>query len=87
MIKKIKELEKRLKEIANNLDMYQRLKSVPGLGLITATALIASLSNATNFKNGRQLSALLGLVPKQHSSGGKELLLGMSKRGMYTCEP
>lgn len=79
--KKIKELEKRLKEIANNLDMYQKLKAVPGLGLITATALIASLGNVTNFKNGRQLSAWLGLVPKQHSSGGKEKLLGISKRG------
>lgn len=61
--------------------MYQKLKSVPGLGLITATALIASLGNVTNFKNGRQLSAWLGLVPKQHSSGGKEQLLGISKRG------
>lgn len=79
--KKIKSLEKRLKEIANNLDAYQKLKAVPGLGLITATALIASLGNVTNFKNGRQLSAWLGLVPKQHSSGGKEQLLGISKRG------
>jgi len=79
--KKIKDIEKRLKEIANNLNMYQKLKSVPGLGLITATALIASLGNVTNFKNGRQLSAWLGLVPKQHSSGGKEQLLGISKRG------
>jgi transposase len=79
--KKIKELEKRLREIANNLDTYQKLKSIPGIGLITATALIASLGNVTNFKNGRQLSAWLGLVPKQHSSGGKEQLLGISKRG------
>lgn len=79
--KKIKALEKRLKEIANNLDTYQRLKSIPGLGLITSTALIASLGNVTNFKNGRQLSAWLGLVPKQRSSGGKEQLLGISKRG------
>jgi len=81
--KKIKDIEKRLKEIANNLNMYQKLKSVPGLGLITATALIASLGNVTNFKNGRQLSAWLGLVPKQHSSGGKEQLLGISKRGDF----
>ncbi len=79
--KKIKDIEKRLKEIANNLNMYQKLKSVPGLGLITATALIASLGNVTNFKNGRQLSAWLGLVPRQASSGGKEQLLGISKRG------
>lgn len=79
--KKIKELEKRLKIIANGLDKYQQLTAIPGLGLITATALIASIGNAVNFDNGRQLSAWLGLVPRQHSSGGKDKLLGISKRG------
>ena len=49
--------------------------------MITATALIASIGNAVNFDNGRQLSAWLGLVPRQHSSGGKDKLLGISKRG------
>ena len=48
---------------------------------MTATALIASIGDATNFENGRQLSAWLGLVPRQHSSGGKQNLLGISKRG------
>jgi transposase len=79
--KKIKELEKRLKAIAGELDRYQQLTAIPGVGLITATALIATIGNANCFKNGRQLSAWLGLVPKQHSSGGKEKLLGISKRG------
>jgi transposase len=79
--KKLKELEKRLKIIANELDKYQQLTAIPGLGLITATALIASIGNAVNFDNGRQLSAWLGLVPRQHSSGGKDKLLGISKRG------
>lgn len=79
--KKIKELEKRLKIIANGLDKYQQLIAIPGLGLITATALIASIGNAVNFDNARQLSAWLGLVPRQHSSGGKDKLLGISKRG------
>ena len=79
--KKIKELEKRLKTIASELDRYQQLTAIPGLGLITATALIATIGNASCFKDGRQLSSWLGLVPKQHSSGGKEKLLSISKRG------
>lgn len=79
--KKIKELEKRLKVIAMNSAQCQQLMNIPGIGLITATALVASIGNAANFANGRQLSAWLGLVPRQHSSGGKEKLLGISKRG------
>ena len=83
--KKIKQLEKRLKIIASGLNKYQQLTSIPGLGLITATALIASVGNASYFENGRQLSAWLGLVLKQHSSGGKDKLLGISKRGDVYC--
>lgn len=79
--KKIKELEKRLKVIAMDSVQCQQLMSIPGIGLITATALVSSIGNARNFENGRQLSAWLGLVPRQHSSGGKEKLLGISKRG------
>ena len=78
---RIETLEKHLKEMAKQYDLYKKLITVPGIGLITATALIASIGNASYFKNGRQLSAWLGLVPRQHSSGGKEKLLGISKRG------
>jgi len=53
----------------------------PGFGVLTASALAASIGNANCFKNGRELAARLGLVPRQHSSGGKPLLLGISKRG------
>jgi transposase len=59
----------------------RRLEAVPGIGPLTASALVASIGDARNFKNGRQLSAWLGLVPRQHSSGGKPTLLGISKRG------
>lgn len=59
----------------------KRLAEVPGIGPMTATALVASVGDARNFKNGRQLAAWLGLVPRQHSSGGKPTLLGISKRG------
>lgn len=54
---------------------------IPGIGPVTASALIAAIGDAKNFDNGRQLAAWLGLVPKQHSSGGKNVLLGISKRG------
>jgi transposase len=59
----------------------RRLEQIPGIGPLTASALVASIGDARNFKNGRQLSAWLGLVPRQHSSGGKSNLLGISKRG------
>jgi transposase len=59
----------------------QRLEQIPGIGPLTASALVASIGDARTFKNGRQLSAWLGLVPRQHSSGGKPTLLGISKRG------
>jgi Transposase IS116/IS110/IS902 family len=55
--------------------------TMPGIGPLTATALVAAVSDASAFKNGRQCAAWLGLVPRQHSTGGKERLLGISKRG------
>jgi transposase len=59
----------------------QRLAAVPGVGPLTATALVAAVGSAQRFMNGRELSAYLGLVPRQHSSGGKTVLLGITKRG------
>jgi transposase len=59
----------------------QRLQTIPGIGPISATAILAAISDATQFKNGRQLAAWLGLVPREHSTGGKPRLLGISKRG------
>jgi transposase len=59
----------------------RRLAQVPGIGPLTVSALVASVGNALQFKNGRQLAAWLGLVPRQHSTGGKPMLLGISKRG------
>ena len=59
----------------------QRLETIPGIGLITATALAASVPDPTVFKSGRQFAAYLGLVPRQNSSGGKDRLGHISKMG------
>ena len=59
----------------------RRLAEIGGIGPITATALVASVGDPRVFEKGRQMSAWLGLVPKQNSTGGKTVLLGISKRG------
>lgn len=61
--------------------LSQRIIAVPGIGPITASAVVATVGDAKNFANGRQFAAWLGLVPRQHSTGGKQVLQGMSKRG------
>lgn len=79
--KQVTELESQIKEWHRTSEVCRKLERVPGIGPITATALVASIGNATQFKDSRQFAAWLGLVPKQHSSGGKSMLLGISKRG------
>ncbi len=59
----------------------QRLAAIPGIGPLTASALVAATGDATAFRNGRQFAAWLGLTPREHSSGGRIQLLGISKRG------
>jgi transposase len=59
----------------------QRRQTIPGIGPVTATALIAATGQTTQFKNGRQLAAWLGLVPREHSTGGTPRLLGIGTRG------
>lgn len=78
---RLKRLEKKIHLICKQNETCQRLLSVPGVGKLTATAMIAAVPNASVFKNGRQMSAWLGLVPRQSSSGDKQTLLGISKRG------
>jgi transposase len=78
---RVEQLSRRIEQhVRQNPDM-QRLVQVPGIGPLTASALVTSVGNATQFRNGRQLAAFLGLVPRQHSSGGKARLLGIHKRG------
>ena len=59
----------------------RRLISIPGIGILGATGLIAAIGDGSGFRRGRDLGAWLGLVPRQHSTGGKTKLLGISKRG------
>jgi transposase len=75
------EVTQRLTRISRDLDACQRLQEMDGIGPLNATALVAALGHGHDFRNGRQVSAWLGLVPRQYSSGGKTRLAGISKRG------
>jgi transposase len=75
------ELERQIRTWHRSHALSCKLEKIPGIGPITATALVASIGDAKQFANGRQLAAWLGLVPRQHSTGGKSNLLGISKRG------
>ena len=82
--RQVDELEAQIQTWHRQNAESRRLAEIPGIGPITATALVASIGDAKTFANGRQFAAWLGLVPRQHSSGGKPTLLGISKRGdMY----
>ena len=73
--------QEKLAIVATTHPECQRLMTMPGVGPLTATALVAALSDASACKHGRQCAAWLGLGPRQHTTGGKERLLGISKRG------
>jgi transposase len=77
----VTELERQIKLWHRDNELSRKLEAIPGIGPITASAIVAAVGNATEFKSGRQLAAWLGLVPRQHSSGGKQVLLGISKHG------
>ena len=74
-------LNKRIKAVFDSHPVCQQLATIPGVGALVATAIIASVCEPQRFKNGRQFAAYLGLVPRQHSTGGKPKLLGISKAG------
>jgi len=79
--RQVGELELQIQLWHRQHDASCRLAQIPGIGPLTASALVASIGDAKSFESGRQLAAWLGLVPRQHSSGGKSTLLGISKRG------
>lgn len=77
----IKELQGDIMLWHRNSELSRRLAQIPGIGPLTASALLCSIGDISCFKTARQLPAWLGLVPRQHSSGGRSTLLGITKRG------
>ncbi len=81
LTEKVKNYNQRIESIHKAHPVAQRLTTIPGVGPIAATAILANASDPKMFKNGREFAAYFGLVPRQSSSGGKQQLLGISKRG------
>jgi len=80
---RIAEVSRQIEAAANADDTACRLMTVPGIGALTATGLLAAAGTGRQFKRVRDMAAWLGLVPRGHSTGGKTTLLGISKRGRY----
>ncbi len=78
---KISELDRKIHAWHRSNELSRRLETIPGIGPITASAIAATVTDATLFKSGRQLAAWIGLVPRQNSSGGKDRLGRISKKG------
>ena len=79
--RRLAEIDREPGELARTHPAARRLATIPGVGPVTATALVAAIGDVGRFRSGRQLAAYLGLVPKQCASGGKERLGAISKRG------
>lgn len=78
---KVGEMDRKIHAWHRSNELSRRLETIPGIGPITASAIVATVTDASLFKSGRQLAAWLGLVPRQNSSGGKERLGRISKQG------
>jgi transposase len=78
---RLEETDALILRIAHDSEACQRLDAIPGIGPLAATAMIAAIGNGAAFRKGREFAAWVGLVPREHSTGGKQKLLGISKRG------
>ena len=78
---RIRAYDDELAALTRTDEQARRLSSIPGIGIINATALLAAVGDASAFAKGRDLAAWLGLTPRQHSTGGRTKMLGISKRG------
>jgi len=88
IMRRLMELDEEIRALDRTLLIWhrqnetsRRLATIPGVGIITATAIVATVSDPSHFRSGRQFAAWLGLVPRQNSSGGKSRLGGISKQG------
>ena len=79
--RRVRALEAQLEQLAGEDARIERLRTIPGVGLLTATALVAFLGDVARFPSGRHLASYLGLTPREHSSGARRQLGRMSKRG------
>jgi transposase len=78
---RLEEADAAIEQTARENEDCRRLDVIPGIGPVTATALLAAIGNGAAFRKGREFAAWVGLVPREHSTGGKQKLLGISKRG------
>jgi transposase len=78
---RIKSMDAVIEQTVAENEACQRLTTIPGIGPVTATALVAAVGNASSFRRGRDLAAWIGMVPREYSTGGRQRLLGISKRG------
>jgi transposase len=78
---RIEQMDAVIQHTATENEACRRLTSIPGVGPVTATALVAAIGNGSGFRRGRDLAAWVGMVPREYSTGGKQKLLGISKRG------
>ena len=79
--RRVASFDKKIERVFRSSEACQRIARIKGVGPMTATAIIAVVGDGTEFKNGRHLAAWVGLVPRQHSSGERAVLMGISKRG------
>ena len=78
---RIEQMDAVIQQTAKENEACQRLTAIPGVGPVTATALVAAIGNGAGFRRGKDLAAWVGMVPREYSTGGKQKLLGISKRG------
>jgi transposase len=81
LAQRLEEAEALIEQTVQENEACQRLLKVPGIGPVTATAVIAAIGNGAAFRKGREFAAWMGVVPREYSTGGKQKLLGISKRG------
>ena len=79
--RRIESFDKKIEAVFKASEVCQRIAKIKGVGPKTATAIVAAVGDGAEFKNGRRMAAWLGLVPRQHSSGDRKVLMGISKRG------
>jgi transposase len=81
LAERIAEMDRVIQQTASEHEGCKRMQEIPGIGPVTATAIVAAIGTGHAFGKGRDFAAWIGLVPGEHSTGGKQRLLGISKRG------